>query len=150
MNLILGKENSDVNGHSEPEAETKQEETRDDNSCSTILKQEENLALPPMKNHMEDKNSIEQEKKDAKCSNETHEVVEEQSHDLKLGAETSLETDAELNKSSHHLELLPHQDKMQDEISNEILSETAPEGFTKIEATDIVIPSIKQDDGEVS
>jgi hypothetical protein len=39
---------------------------------------------------------------------------------------------------------------MQDEISNEILSEAAPEGFTKIEATYIVIPSIKQDDGEVS
>jgi hypothetical protein len=150
MNLILGKENSDANGHSEPEAETKQEETRDDNSCLTIPKQEENLVLPPTKNHMEDQDSIEQEKKDAKCSEETHEVVEEQSHDLKLGTETSLETDAELNKGSHHLELAPHQDKMQDEISNEILSEEAAERFTKIEAKDIAIPSIKQDDGEVS
>jgi hypothetical protein len=88
MSLILGKENSDANGHSESEAETKQEETRDDNNCSTIPKQEENLALPPTKNHMEDKNSIEQEKKDIKCSEETHEVVEEQSVILSFYAKT--------------------------------------------------------------
>jgi hypothetical protein len=31
-----------------------------------------------------------------------------QSHDLKLGTKISLETEAELNKNSHNLELPPH------------------------------------------
>ncbi|GJM90123.1 hypothetical protein PR202_ga06372 [Eleusine coracana subsp. coracana] len=149
MNLILGKENSNANGHSEPEAETKQEETRDDNSCSIIPKQEESLVLPPTENNMECKLTVEQEQKDVKCPEEKYEVVEEQSHDFKLGTETSLETDAEFNKNSHHLELPPYQDKMQDEISNEILSKEPAEAFAKIEAKDLAIPSIIQDDKEV-
>ncbi|GJN18915.1 hypothetical protein PR202_gb06127 [Eleusine coracana subsp. coracana] len=149
MNLILGKENSDANGHSEPEAETKQEETRDDNSCSIIPKQEKRLVLPTTENNMEGKLTVEQEQKDVKCSEEKYEVVEEQSHDLKMGTETSLETDAEFNKNSHHLELPSYQDKMQDGISNEILSEEPAEAFAKIEAKDLAIPSIIHDDREI-
>ncbi|TVU33523.1 hypothetical protein EJB05_25346 [Eragrostis curvula] len=147
MNLILGKENTDSNGHSEPEAETKQEETRDDNSSFIIPKQEESLASLPVESNVEYKFPVEQEKKDAKCSEETHEVAEEQIHDLKLGTETSLETDAEFSKSSHNLEVPPYQDNMKDEISNE-LSEEAAEVVAKMEAKDSEISNIEQNGGK--
>ncbi|KAL6629207.1 hypothetical protein ACP70R_028972 [Stipagrostis hirtigluma subsp. patula] len=146
MNLILGKENSDANGYSEPEAEMKQEETRDDNSCSIISQHEESLVSLPVENKVDDKLTFE-ENNDVKCSEETHEMVKEQ--DLKWNAETSLETDAVFSKNTHELETPAYQENSQVNISSELLSEEAAGVATKTEARDIEISNIELDNRAV-
>ncbi|XP_062218102.1 uncharacterized protein LOC133918305 [Phragmites australis] len=149
MNLILGKENGDANGNSESEAERKQEETTEDNSCLIISRQDESLVSLPTENKVDDKFTFKQEKHDVKCSEEKQEMVKEQSHDLKLDTERSIETDEELNKNTRDLETPAYQDNSQDEISGEMFSEEAASIATKMETRDIEISNIELDDSVV-
>ncbi|KAL6888552.1 hypothetical protein ACP4OV_009578 [Aristida adscensionis] len=148
MNLILGKDNSDANSNSEPEAERKQEEAKGDNSCVIISKHEEILVSLPIENKVDEKLTFE-ENDDVKFPEETNEMIKNQSRDLKLDTERSLKTDdAELSKNTHDLEAPAYKNNSQDNIS-ELLSEVAAAVATKTEARDIEIPNIGLDDRAV-
>ncbi|XP_062224166.1 uncharacterized protein LOC133922728 isoform X2 [Phragmites australis] len=142
MNIILGKEYGDANGNSESEAERKQEETTEDNSCLIISKQEESLVSLPTENKVDDKLTFEEEKHEVKCSKETQELVKEQSHDLKLDTERFPETDEELNKNTHDLEIPAYQGNSQDEISDEMSSSEEAGVATKMETRDTEISEL--------
>lgn len=141
MNLILGKKNSVADENSEPGAEGKQGETTEDNTCVLISKEEESVGPLCTENKVDDNLTFEQEKHDAKCSEETQEMVKEQSDDLKLDTERSLHTDEESNKNT--------QGNPQDKISDELLSEEAASVSTNMKARDIEISNFELDDKAV-
>ncbi|WVZ78003.1 hypothetical protein U9M48_025784 [Paspalum notatum var. saurae] len=149
MNLILGKENSDADGNLESEAEKEQGETTEDNSYVLVSKQEESVESFATKNKVDDSLTFEQEKHEVKCSEETLEMVKEQSDDLKLDTERLMEADEEFNKNTRGLEITAYQDNPQDEISGELMSEEAAGFSTKNESRDIEISSIELDDRAV-
>ncbi|CAL4971599.1 unnamed protein product [Urochloa decumbens] len=148
MNLILGKKNGDADENPESEAERKHGETTEDNSCVLISKQEESAGSLSTENKVDDDLTFEQEKHDARCSEETQEMVKEQSDDLKLDNERSIHTDEESNKNTRDLETLA-QGNPEDKISGEVPSEEAARVSTKMETRDIEISNLELDDKEV-
>ncbi|XP_066321030.1 LOW QUALITY PROTEIN: uncharacterized protein [Miscanthus floridulus] len=150
MNLILGKESSDANEDSESEATRKQGEATEDGSHAFISKQEESLGSLPTENKVDDNLTfVEQEKHEVKCSEETQEMVKEQSDDIKLDTERSIETDEDVKKNTHDLEIPAYQENPQDEISGELLTGEAAGVSTKMETRDIDISSVELDDRAV-
>nr|CAB3445482.1 unnamed protein product [Digitaria exilis] len=146
MNLILGKKNSDANENSESEAERKQEEITEDESFVIISKQEESLGSVPTENKVDDNLTFEPENHDVKCTEETQEIVKEESDNVKLDTERSIEIDEEFNKKTHDLEIAPYHGNPQDSISGEPLSEEAASVSTKMETRDIEIMNLGLDD----
>nr|CAB3448757.1 unnamed protein product [Digitaria exilis] len=146
MNLILGKKNSDANENSESEAETKQEETTEDESCVIISKQEESLGSVPTENKVDDNLTFEPENHDVKCTEETQEIDKEESDNVKLDTERSMETDGEFNKNTPDLEIAAYHGNPQVSISGEPLSEEAASVSTKMETRDIEIMNLGLDD----
>ncbi|CAL5060475.1 unnamed protein product [Urochloa decumbens] len=149
MNLILGKKNGDADENPESKAERKHGETTEDNSCVLISKQEESVGSLSTGNKVDDDLTFEQEKHDARCSEETQEMVKEQSDDLKLENERSIHTDEESNKNTRDLETLA-QGNPEDKISGEVSSEEAARVSTKMETRDIEISNLELDDKEVN
>ncbi|CAN6237103.1 unnamed protein product [Urochloa humidicola] len=149
MNLILGKKNGDADEDPESEAERKQGETTEDNSCMLISKQEESVGSLSTENKVDDDLTVEQEKHDAKCSEETQEMVKEQSDDLKLDNERSIHTDEESKKNTPDLEILAYQGNPEDKISGEVSSEEAARVSTKMETRGIEISNLVLDDKKV-
>ncbi|CAN6247294.1 unnamed protein product [Urochloa humidicola] len=149
MNLILGKKNGGADENSEPEAERKQGETTEDNSCMLISKQEESKGSLSTENKADDDITFEQEKHDVECPEETQEMVKEQSDDLMLDKERSMHTDEESNKNTHDSEILAYQGNPEDKISGEVSSEEAAGVSTKMETRDIEISNLELNDKEV-
>ncbi|CAN6230213.1 unnamed protein product [Urochloa humidicola] len=150
MNLILGKKNGDADENSEPEAERKQGETTEDNSCVLISKQEESMGSLSTENKVDDDLTFEQEKHDVECPEETQEMVKEQSDDLMLDKERSMHTDEESNKNTHDSEILAYQGNPEDKSSGEVSSEEEAGVSTKMETRDIEISNLELDDKEVN
>lgn len=145
MNLILEKESSHANEDSESEAAREQGEATEDGSCAFISKQE-SLGSLPTENKVDDNlTSVEQEKHEVKCSEETQEMVKEQCDDLKMDTERSIETDEAIKKNTHDLEIPTYQDNSQDEISGELLTGEAAGVSTKMETRDIDTSSVELD-----
>ncbi|PWZ23140.1 hypothetical protein Zm00014a_008797 [Zea mays] len=149
MNLILGKESSDANEDSESEAARKQGEATEDDSCTFISEQEESLGSLPTENKVDDNPTfVEQEKHEVKCSEETQEMVEEQSDD-QLHTERSIEIDEDIKKNTRALEIPAYQDNPQDGISGELQTEEAAGVSTKMVTRDIDISSVVLDNRTV-
>uniref|UniRef100_A0A0E0JV50 Uncharacterized protein n=1 Tax=Oryza punctata TaxID=4537 RepID=A0A0E0JV50_ORYPU len=137
MNLILGKDNDDPKKDSETEVEKEQEETTKDDSCLIASQQEESLVAFPKENSVDEKLTFEQEKEKVEGSEETKEpVIKEQSHDVKMDVQKSLETDEELKRNTPDLEAPVYQDNAQDEISSKLISAKAADPIEKMEARD--------------
>jgi len=146
MNLILGKKSADADENSEPEAERKEEETKEGDKCVVISKQEENMGSLSTENKADDDLMFEQEKHDVECSEETQEMVKEQIDNLMLDTERSTQTDDEFNKNTRDLEIPAYQGTTQDKISGELLSEEVASLSTNMETRDIEISNLELDD----
>ncbi|KAG2655774.1 uncharacterized protein LOC120713607 isoform X2 [Panicum virgatum] len=146
MNLILGKKSADADENSEPEAERKEEETKEGDKCVVISKQEENMGSLSTENKVDDDLMFEQEKHDVECSEETQEMVKEQIDNLMLDTERSTQTDDEFNKNTRDLEIPAYQGTTQDKISGELLSEEVASLSTNMETRDIEISNLELDD----
>jgi hypothetical protein len=141
MNLILGKKNGAADENSEPEAEGKQGETTEDDSFVLISKEE---IVGPLctENKVDENLTFQQEKHDAKCSEETQEMVKEPCDDPKMDIERSIHTDEESNKNTKE----NPQEKISDEL---LLSEEASSVSTNMKARDIEISNFELHDKEV-
>jgi hypothetical protein len=134
MNLIMGKESTEPDGNSEPEAENKQEETTKDDSCLITSQQEESSVPVPTENKVENKLISEQGKHNLEGSEETH--------DFKLESD-------DLSRNTHNLEAPVCQNNVQGEISSELVP-GGPGLTTELETRDVNLGEKASNSGEGS